>query len=221
MVKQLAARSDQWDELVKGELNLSDFQLVLCVLRKVCESEYDKHKAMLVNQTCHPDFMNCFPTMLLNGSMKDHATFTQVAENIALFFTTLVEMLPITAAGLKKTVECCFVSLNGISSSQDCVQVAPELLQKYKSLVGHVEALQVNAPKKPTWHDRRMEQVEKMKYEQPPNDFREISIYPTFEDVVNPQRPFLRPNVINGPYFDVEHYLSNLRVIEYKTFLMS
>ncbi|XP_059472037.1 NFX1-type zinc finger-containing protein 1-like [Neocloeon triangulifer] len=207
VVKQLAERSDQWDELVKGELNLSDFQLVLCVLRKVCESEYDKHKAMLVNQTCHPDFMNCFPTMLLNSSMKDHLTFTQVAENIALFFTTLVEMLPITAAGLKKTVECCFVSLNGISSSQDCVQVAPELLQKYKSLVGHVEALQVNAPKKPTWHDRRMEQVEKMKYEQPPNDFREISIYPTFEDVVNPQRPFLRPNVINGPYFDVEHYL--------------
>ncbi|XP_059472673.1 NFX1-type zinc finger-containing protein 1-like [Neocloeon triangulifer] len=207
VVKQLAERSDQWDAFVKSEMNLSDFQLVLRIIRKVCESDFDQHKAMLVNQTCHPDFMNCFPTMLLNGSMKDHATFTQVAENIALFFTTLVEMLPITAAGLKKTVECCFVSLNGISSSQDCVQVAPELLQKYQGLVGHVEALQVNAPKKPTWHDRRMEQVEKMKYEQPPNDFREISIYPTFEDVINPQRPFLRPNVINGPYFDVEHYL--------------
>jgi len=46
-----------------------------------------------------------------------------------------------------------------------------------------------------------------MKFEQPPNDFRGISIYPTIEDVVIAKEPFLRPNIINGPYFDVDHYL--------------
>ncbi|XP_059472573.1 NFX1-type zinc finger-containing protein 1-like [Neocloeon triangulifer] len=206
VVSKLAGKSDQWDEFVKGDLTLSNFQLVLRVLRKVCESEFDKHKAMLVNQTCHPDFLNCFPTMLLNGSMQDSSTFTQVAENIALFFTTLVTMLPITASGLTKTVQCCLLSLSGISN-QDSVPVSSELLEKYKILLGDIEALQVNAPKKQTFHDRRKEQVEEMKYEQPPNDFREISIYPTYEDIVNPEKPFLRPNVIDGAYFNVDHYL--------------
>nr|XP_023014369.1 NFX1-type zinc finger-containing protein 1-like [Leptinotarsa decemlineata] len=42
---------------------------------------------------------------------------------------------------------------------------------------------------------------------EPPNNFREISVYPSAVEVTQPKAPFLRPNVIEGPYRDVEHYL--------------
>lgn len=41
----------------------------------------------------------------------------------------------------------------------------------------------------------------------PPNDFREIDVYPNVGEITSPERPFLRPNVVRGPYRDVEHYL--------------
>ncbi|KAG5881472.1 hypothetical protein JTB14_026529 [Gonioctena quinquepunctata] len=42
---------------------------------------------------------------------------------------------------------------------------------------------------------------------EPPDDFREISVYPSPLEVTNPKSPFLRPNVTEGPYRDVDHYL--------------
>ena len=41
----------------------------------------------------------------------------------------------------------------------------------------------------------------------PPNDFRELSVIPTQEDILTGERPFLRRNKIDGSYHDAEHYL--------------
>jgi hypothetical protein len=52
-----------------------------------------------------------------------------------------------------------------------------------------------------------MLQVEKMKFAKPPSDFRQIEIYPSKDDVLCAEPPFLRPNIVDGPYEDVEQYL--------------
>ena len=41
----------------------------------------------------------------------------------------------------------------------------------------------------------------------PPDDFRELSVIPTQEDILTGERPFLRRNKIDGSYHDAEHYL--------------
>ena len=41
----------------------------------------------------------------------------------------------------------------------------------------------------------------------PPDDFRELSVIPTQEDILTAERPFLRRNKIDGSYHDAEHYL--------------
>lgn len=40
----------------------------------------------------------------------------------------------------------------------------------------------------------------------PPENFRELSIVPTRAELLD-RCPFLRPNIVNGAYSDVEHYL--------------
>ncbi|XP_064484987.1 NFX1-type zinc finger-containing protein 1-like isoform X2 [Ornithodoros turicata] len=40
-----------------------------------------------------------------------------------------------------------------------------------------------------------------------PNDFREIPVIPGIEDILTERKPFLRPNILNGGYDDVWHYL--------------
>ena len=40
----------------------------------------------------------------------------------------------------------------------------------------------------------------------PPEDFRCVSVIPTHDDIITHQRPFLRPNKIEGRYDNKEHY---------------
>lgn len=41
----------------------------------------------------------------------------------------------------------------------------------------------------------------------PPDDFRQLSVMPQWDDVCDNAQPFLRPNIIRGSYPDVETYL--------------
>ncbi|CAF1069393.1 unnamed protein product [Adineta ricciae] len=41
----------------------------------------------------------------------------------------------------------------------------------------------------------------------PPDDFHQLSIYPTLEDIFQPQMPYLRKNIITGQYKNGTHYL--------------
>ncbi|XP_067035451.1 NFX1-type zinc finger-containing protein 1-like isoform X3 [Acropora muricata] len=41
----------------------------------------------------------------------------------------------------------------------------------------------------------------------PPEDFRHLSVIPSLRDIITDERPFLRPNKIDGPYDNTQHYL--------------
>ncbi|XP_013414130.1 NFX1-type zinc finger-containing protein 1-like [Lingula anatina] len=41
----------------------------------------------------------------------------------------------------------------------------------------------------------------------PPDDFRECSIFPSREDLITDEQPFLRANIVKGKYSSVDHYL--------------
>ena len=43
--------------------------------------------------------------------------------------------------------------------------------------------------------------------ENPPDDFRLLSVVPTQEDILTAERPFLRRNKVDGSYNNAEHYL--------------
>ncbi len=43
--------------------------------------------------------------------------------------------------------------------------------------------------------------------QKPPNDFRDMPICPTNEEITSQERPFLRKNILKGRYEDAEHYL--------------
>ncbi|CAH1277477.1 ZNFX1, partial [Branchiostoma lanceolatum] len=46
-----------------------------------------------------------------------------------------------------------------------------------------------------------------LQLEAPPDDFRELTVIPTFKDIRTHKDPFLRPNIVRGRYPDVDTYL--------------
>ncbi|CAG0882921.1 unnamed protein product [Darwinula stevensoni] len=51
------------------------------------------------------------------------------------------------------------------------------------------------------------ERLNRLHLETAPNNFREIPIIPTSEEILNAEAPFLRSNITKGAYMNVEHYL--------------
>jgi hypothetical protein len=212
VVYRLAERRKDLDKFIKSRMELHMFQLLLRVLRKICECNFDQNKALLITLACQPEFLSRFPTMLVEGALSSDtsgATVQEVAVDMVHFFATLTTMLPLTAVGLKSTVQSCLSSLLGLSAQGDSNVVVPDsLVAQFKEVLSDLEALQVNAPKSNSrWLARRKQVAEKQKFEQPRDNFRDINIYPSSEEVLSAKPLFLRPNIVDCPYLDVEHYL--------------
>ncbi|XP_062521487.1 NFX1-type zinc finger-containing protein 1-like [Corticium candelabrum] len=46
-----------------------------------------------------------------------------------------------------------------------------------------------------------------LRLEDPPDDFRAVEVVPTSEELAKNQRPFLRPNIVDGAFKDLDQYL--------------
>lgn len=46
-----------------------------------------------------------------------------------------------------------------------------------------------------------------VKYMLPPDDYQELLIVPTMNEILSDKPPFLRPNIVNGTYEDARQYL--------------
>lgn len=205
----LAQRSNELNGYVKGKLELSEFQCLLSVLRKVCVSDYDQNKTVLITLACQPELLNRFPTILVEAASMGSATLQSAVGDIVLFFKTATQMLPLTAILFKSTIQSCLSALqHGLITPQMDQLLGQKLIKQVEDVLQDLKALQPEVlAGKPSWLLRRKEQLERMKFQLPPDDFRQINIYPSAEDVLCAKRPFLRPNIVKGPYLDVEQYL--------------
>ena len=208
MVLVLAQRSNELSAYVKGRLELSEFRCLLGVLRKVCESDYDQNRAVLITLACQPELLNRFPTILVEAASMGSATLASAVADVVLFFNTMTQMLPLTAILFKSIIQSCLSALQHGLITPNMKLLGEKLIKQVEDVLRDLQALQPeDLAGKPSWLLRRKEQIERMKYEHPPDDFRQIGIHPSAEDVLCAKRPFLRPNVIKGPYRDVNQYL--------------
>lgn len=83
------------------------------------------------------------------------------------------------------------------------VHISGEIKEKIEALFNVVEKTVEESEKKHKQNEIPENSVEL----EPPDDFRDISVYPTIKEITMPESPFLRPNVIHGPYQNVNHYL--------------
>lgn len=122
--------------------------------------------------------------------------------NILIFLLKFQELQPVTASEilscviptLQNTLER--IQKRGISIPS-IIQNNMKLLQMKKETV--IEEYDEKSRFKLSKH-------EKLQSQKPPEDYKTIPIFPSKEDFIN-KRPFLRPNIVQGSYFNTNHYL--------------
>uniref|UniRef100_F6RC64 RZ-type domain-containing protein n=1 Tax=Ciona intestinalis TaxID=7719 RepID=F6RC64_CIOIN len=71
----------------------------------------------------------------------------------------------------------------------------------------NAEAQRAQEEKKVNRHEQRRVELNEMHQCAPPNNFREISVFPTKEDITTREDPFVRTNLVNRAYTGPDHYL--------------
>ncbi|XP_022837763.1 NFX1-type zinc finger-containing protein 1-like [Spodoptera litura] len=214
VLQKINDKRDGFMNIINAPIEKNDvFVLVVGILSKVTQSPFVELKSKLLLDVCNSDFINKLQSYLVvlpfttnkatnNLYWRDQSQFWK---NLITFCGDIVDTSPATAIRrLKPLIEgvmkMCLESLHdkyGLVLSEDCIMKLDEIRQK---MISYEDRYQSTSTGKGEGNTCEFADL------QPPDNFRDLSVVPTKDDLLGSQ-PFLRANIVEGGYTDVEHYL--------------
>ncbi|EDO30690.1 predicted protein, partial [Nematostella vectensis] len=189
------------EELLEAKEMRDDlFLLVLKVLSRACKSAARSSLLILLNLVQKSRFLTVHLSAYLNSHWgKSHMEWEGVLEalqNTVVLFSEMLIRLP-----------SCYVYLP-IPSLQKCtsILVASGKIQN-NGIEAAVEELVMLMREKSEELRRNADLHRGNRRGAPPEDFRQISVIPTQDDICRKDTPFLRKNKATGGFSSPEHYL--------------
>lgn len=185
--------------------------LVMRIIAKIASSEFVGNKNEMFNYICKSSLLHTVSYYLgdvcVETNKKTISNMKTFFDDLLVFYSSIVYTLP-TVAFEKEFKKLILKTTSAIEQANKlfALEVSDEVLQKLTTLISYLDEyddlLKKKMPSKTTKSYR--DWIEDMA---PPEDFRELSLYPTFEDLTRNNLGFVRPNKVKGAYIDVEHYL--------------
>ncbi|CAH2096329.1 unnamed protein product [Euphydryas editha] len=204
-------KKEAFFHLLESPIDRPDvYVLVMELLSKICESSFDQLKLNLLLEICNSQFITNLRNYLMdlpytetksknNKYWKNEVEFWK---NFIRFCECIILMSPQTA--LNK----CRSLIEG--TSKLCLE---ELTTRHNFVLPEECNLKLNELRETLRaHEKEKDKKEERKSknlpeeQEPPDNFRELSVLPRREDIME-EHPYLRANLIQGNYRDVEHYL--------------
>ncbi|EFA00122.1 NFX1-type zinc finger-containing protein 1 [Tribolium castaneum] len=196
--------------LLEREVSNDVIVLLISILRKVCFSSFDETKYSVLQSTLNEKFTNKIKTFIACLPTQDkfqRRTNSFFWKNPVEFWMNLTDicqdLLNTTPTFACKNLP---VVLNAIKiyapiiEAEQQIEVSDEVKRKVEKMLQVMQTLKESEEKE------KSKQDEAATTNEPPDDFRQISVYPTPAEIVG-GRGFLRENIVKGPYQSVNHYL--------------
>lgn len=214
VVTKVAEKKNDFEELLNNDMAADILVVTLRVLTKVCQANFTETVSGVLSNACSRIFLKSLLDFLTKLPFEDgaekfknklyHEDKNGFWSNLIEFFKKVIELLPSKARDELTTI---LQKINPIST-------AIELSQDYKidetiknSALAMLDELEeeikkLDAKSKKVETHNKEEKIE----EKPPEDFRELSVIPTVQDLYD-QKPYIRPCKIKDAYDSIEHYL--------------
>ena len=206
-ILELTIKLERFEALLKSEpeIRLGVMQLLIRAIHLCClPNTVSRHAEDVLRKVIETKFLNIhlssFISRMLSitGSRRDEYQPSDVISRLAEIFLhflprfgrEIVHSIPL--AQLEHT----FTELKARGRLQNTAALEKKVRQ--------VKELQKEVI------DQEFESVRRQEDEpevEPPHNFRELSVFPQAEDLGTAYKPFLRVNVVNRRYRDLEHYL--------------
>lgn len=177
---------------------------VIAIFAKILPSPFNVRKGAILSKMCKGRFvkeLTPFLVLLPSQSASERQASKFFWENIDTFWknlfvfcSSLLDVIPTNARDIvPKLVSISQLTIANLEQER-ALTFRDEVKKQLASLQ---EKLQMCI-------DEMKGKVESL---EPPDDFRQISIYPTSEEIIGSASPFLRKNKLEGSYRDVGEYL--------------
>ncbi|XP_072949114.1 uncharacterized protein [Epargyreus clarus] len=207
IIGSINVRREAFLQLLQSPIERLDlYVLIVKILTIVSKSSFEQIRSNLLLDVCNSQFITNLRNYLMDLPYTEERSSNTMYwdkpeefwENFISFCDYIIKTMPSIAMFKCKTLiegttKCC---LEGLSQKHD-FNLSEELVEK----------LEVMRRKLITQEEESKGVTSAKGYEtEPPENFRLLSILPQVEDLVG-CRPYLRPNIVEGRYADVEHYL--------------
>ncbi|XP_022127667.2 NFX1-type zinc finger-containing protein 1 [Pieris rapae] len=191
---------------------LDFFPLILEIANKVSDCNFPQLKLEFILGICNSNFIKLHLVLYLANlpfcaTKRDNMLYWN--DQVKFWNNLIVLLETITAISPSTAMSRCRVLIE--SSSKACIDLLKERhgfelpeeymlrLQRVKDLITQHEKVKETEVLENPYRIPNCEG-------EPPTSFRQLSLLPTEEDLLETQ-PFLRPNIVMGAYSDVDHYL--------------
>ncbi|XP_028173495.1 NFX1-type zinc finger-containing protein 1-like isoform X1 [Ostrinia furnacalis] len=214
IIAKINERKESFDNLITKTVDADVFVLTVQVLAKISMSSFDELKLRILLDVCHSQFVMYLRDYLINLPYSDEHTRRRNRfywnnqddfwNNLITFCECIVKKVPsIALQKLRSLIE---------GTSKSCLENLKErhgfILSERnnKRLLDLRESLTTVEKNKEEEKKGTKEIAQDGHADEPPEDFRQLSVIPTREDLLD-KPAFVRANVVRGGYRDVDHYL--------------
>ncbi|CAG9824500.1 unnamed protein product [Phaedon cochleariae] len=202
-------------ELLESREISNDMIVMLVQLQcRICDCTFPELKLALFELALRTSFIDnvvkFVSTVVLQSDheKKHNALFWNGIDgfwkNLLKISVNYHDMIPTTSCeAILKLLKAAKLSIPVILNNHKGVHISDEVKVAVEKMYELLESTSAEIEKKLEIEKVRSENGQ----EEPPHDFRDISVYPSPMEVTLPDSPFLRPNVTKGPYQSVNHYL--------------
>ncbi len=197
--------------LNKDELNPDWLFLMLNIVKTVCLSEFQGNKNEMLDKICKSRFLHLISYYLgevfMEKNEKTIANLESFVRDLGEFFGAVIAVLPSVAKekDFKRHIMKTKVAIDQVNVNLK-TNIGDEVTQKFDVLLAKMDDYEKALEKRNPKPEQRSF-FDKLADMTPPENFRELSLYPTYADLMSDRLGFVRPNKIRGAYDDVEHYL--------------
>nr|CAD7432792.1 unnamed protein product [Timema monikensis] len=208
LLADLANRHTGFENRLREKLSPDWIMLIAKALAKLCRVDFQKNKERILSQACEPDFLDQVAGYLMKlpfeEDVKRKSNIKNFIDNLLTFYQATIQLLPDKACDrFDKILETTERAMRCVEACQ-AMKFPHELNER---LVDLDCRLKVRTSEREQKLAKPSKVVITSQNDPPPNNFRNISVYPTPDDVLSEERVFIRPNIVEGAYQSVEHYL--------------
>uniref|UniRef100_A0A8D8V0I2 NFX1-type zinc finger-containing protein 1 n=1 Tax=Cacopsylla melanoneura TaxID=428564 RepID=A0A8D8V0I2_9HEMI len=170
-------------------------------LTKVCACDFPENKVKVLNVVFDSQFIDFIIHCLQKlSSSSDKQRIESFLKDIHTLLETLIETFPTSSMEkLHPPVQQVFAAISCMEQFEE-FRLTETIKTNFTKLDSRLRELKATS-------EKLLDKNKKLDDGEPPEDFRTFELYPTEEEIRCKSHAFLRRNIVDGGYRDVEHYL--------------
>ncbi|KAG5881475.1 hypothetical protein JTB14_026532 [Gonioctena quinquepunctata] len=192
---------EKYTEVLQNELkDIRILSLIVGLNAKLCESTFVANKFKILNATLCNHFnkhLNGYISTLILED-KDSGgfwkTFEKFLQNLFVIFENALDIMPSSCwRSVQSTLKLIEVNIKLIEKERK-IQFVESLGEKLVSIKEQADKIELKLLRKTKMKKRNEDILE----DEPEDDYREMDLFPSVQELVVPERNFVRKNVVSG-----------------------